>query len=205
MARYIGPKAKIARKYKINLFGNPKIDKILSKRPFPPGQHGPTLRKKLSEYGMQLAEKQKAKYFYNVSEKQFKKYFEKANKMKGNTADNLIALLERRIDIVVYRSGLAPTIAAARQLVKHGHFLFNGKKNDIPSALLKINDVIDIKPKTKEKQLEIIENTLKDAGSFPEWLEVNKATQSAKLVGQPISEEAVPFINVNLIVELYSK
>lgn len=205
MARYTGPKGKIVRKLKINIFGNPKFDRILSKRPYPPGQHGPTLRKKPSEYGMQLLEKQKAKYFYGVSERQFRNYYKKASRMEGNTAENLIKLLERRLDIVVYRAGLAPTVASARQLVRHGHFLLNGKKVNIPSIQLKLNDKVEVKPKTKDKHLPIIEETLKQKKEFPQWLDVNKASQTVSLVGEPIMEEAVPFINVNLIIELYSK
>ena len=206
MARYTGARAKIVRKFGINIFGNPKFDKVLKKRPFPPGQHGRlNANRKLSEYGLQLMEKQKAKYFYGISERQFRNYFDKATRMGGNTGDNLIELIERRFDVMVYRAGFAPTLAAARQLISHGHLLLNGKKVNIPSVLLKENDVFEIKPKTKEKNLDIIVNTLKDRKEFPSWLEVNKATQTAKVIGKPIREEAVSWLNVSLIVELYSK
>lgn len=205
MARFTGAKGKIVRKFNANIFGNPKFDKLLSKRPYPPGQHGQTRRGKLSEYGIQLQEKQKAKYFYNLLEKQFRKYYDKANKMTGNTAEHLIQLLEERVDIVAYRAGLAPTVSAARQLVRHGHFTLNGKKMNIPSIQMKVGDVLEVTAKTKEKNLEIISNSLKDNQGEYEWIEVNKVAQSVKLSGTPIAEVAAPFINVNLIIELYSK
>lgn len=205
MARFRGAKGKIVRKFNSNIFGNPKFDKLLTKRPFPPGQHGQTRRGKLSEFGIQLTEKQKAKYFYGLLEGQFKKYYLKANKMKGNTAEHLIQLLEERIDICVYRAGLAPTVTAARQLVRHGHFTLNGKKVNIPSIQLKKGDVVEVKAKTKEKNLELISNSLKENQGEYEWIEVNKVAQSVKLVGTPIAEVAASFINVNLIIELYSK
>jgi small subunit ribosomal protein S4 len=205
MARFRGAKGKIVRKFNSNIFGNPKFDKLLTKRPFPPGQHGQTRRGKLSEYGIQLTEKQKAKYFYGLLEKQFRKYYINANKMKGNTAEHLVQLLEERIDIVVYRAGLAPTVTAARQLVRHGHFTLNGKKVNIPSIQLKKGDVVEVKAKTKEKNLELISNSLKENQGEYEWIEVNKVAQSVKLVGTPIAEVAASFINVNLIIELYSK
>ncbi len=205
MARFTGAKGKIVRKFNVNIFGNPKFDKLLTKRPFPPGQHGQTRRGKLSEFGIQLQEKQKAKLFYNLLEKQFRKYYLMANRMKGNTADHLIQLLEQRADILVYRAGLAPTVSAARQLVRHGHFTLNGKKINIPSIRLRKDDVLEVSAKTKEKNLEIITNTLKDHQGEYEWIEVNKVAQSVKLVGTPIAEVAATFINVNLIIELYSK
>lgn len=205
MARFRGAKGKIVRKFNSNIFGNPKFDKLLSKRPFPPGQHGQTRRGKLSEYGIQLNEKQKAKYFYGLLEGQFKKYYLKANKMKGNTAEHLIQLLEERMDITVYRAGLAPTVTAARQLVRHGHFTLNGKKVNIPSIHLNKGDVVEVTAKTKEKNLELISNSLKENQGEYEWIEVNKVAQSVKLVGTPIAEVAASFINVNLIIELYSK
>lgn len=205
MARCRKAKGKIVRTLNMNIFGNPKFDRLLSKRPYLPGQHGKTLVRKPSDYGVQLSEKQKAKHFYQMLEKQFAIFFEKANSMKGNTADNLIQLLERRLDVLVFRAGFAPTVASARQLVRHNHFLVNGKKANIPSMVLKLSDTFEVKPKTKEKNLGVIVGTLQDSTSGFEWIDVNKASQSAKLIGVPEKEVAVPFINVNLIVELYSK
>ena len=133
MARYIGPKVKIARKFGENIFGNPKIGKILERKNYKPGQHGQSRRRRLSNYGMQLREKQKMKYSYGLLERQFRRYFKRAEKMQGETGVNLLQLLERRLDNVVYRLGLASTRDAARQLVNHGHFLVNNRKVNIPS------------------------------------------------------------------------
>ena len=134
MARYIGPKAKIARKFGENIFGNTKISKILEKKSYTPGQHGPTKKRRTSNYGMQLQEKQKIKHMYGLLERQFRKFFKKSDKIDGETGLNLLQLLERRLDNVVYRMGFAPTRSAARQLVSHKHFNVNGISVNIPST-----------------------------------------------------------------------
>ncbi len=149
MARYTGPKAKICRKFGENIFGTAKYDKILERRKFPAGQHGKSMRRKLSDYGVHLKEKQKLRLTYCLLEKQFRNYFFKAAKMQGVTGENLMQMLERRFDNVIYRLGFAVTRMQARQFVNHGHFTVNGKKVDIPSQLLKAGDVIEVRPKSR--------------------------------------------------------
>lgn len=148
MARYTGPRARLCRKFGENIFGTAKYDKILNKRKFPPGQHGRNQRRKPSDYSIHLREKQKLRNIYCLLEKQFSNYFVKAAKMGGVTGDNLLQLLERRLDNTVYRLGFATTRMQARQFVNHGHFQVNGKKVDIPSYLLKGGDIIDVRPKS---------------------------------------------------------
>ncbi|MDZ4121421.1 MAG: 30S ribosomal protein S4, partial [Candidatus Cloacimonadaceae bacterium] len=145
MARYTGPKAKLCRKFGENLFGTAKYDRILAKRNYPSGQHGKNPRRKHSDYGIHLKEKQKLRLTYCLLEKQFRNYFFKAAQMQGVTGDNLLQLLERRMDNVVYRLGFAVTRMQARQFVTHGHFLLNGKKADIPSQLLKPGDILEVR------------------------------------------------------------
>lgn len=176
----------------------------LEKKNYPPGQHGTSRRTKISEYGIQLREKQKVKRIYGLLEAQFKNYFEKAIKQKGRTGENLIKLLERRLDNVVFRLGFAPSRKAARQLVKHRHVLIDGKIVDIPSYLLKPGQVISIKEKSKT--LDIIHNSLKRVkeGTYP-WLQIDKATLSGTFLHIPERSEIPLNANEQLIVELYSK
>lgn len=176
----------------------------LEKKNYPPGQHGTSRRTKISEYGIQLREKQKVKRIYGLLEAQFKNYFEKAIKQKGRTGENLIKLLERRLDNVVFRLGFAPSRKAARQLVKHRHVLVDGKIVDIPSYLLKPGQVISIKGKSKT--LDIIHNSLKRVkeGTYP-WLQIDKATLSGTFLHIPERSEIPLNANEQLIVELYSK
>ena len=157
MARYTGPKTKIARKFGEPIFGE---DKSFEKKNYPPGQHGNNRRRgKKSEYAIQLMEKQKAKYLYGILEKQFRNYFKKASQMKGETGFNLLVLLESRLDNVVYKLGFGPTRSAARQLVSHAHFMVNGAKVNIASYRLKPGDVVQVRPKSKK--LDIILNSIK--------------------------------------------
>lgn len=176
----------------------------LEKKNYPPGQHGTSRRTKISEYGIQLREKQKVKRIYGLLEAQFKNYFEKAIKQKGRTGENLIKLLERRLDNVVFRLGFAPSRKAARQLVKHRHVLIDGKIVDYPSYLLKPGQVISIKEKSKT--LDIIHNSLKRVkeGTYP-WLQIDKATLSGTFLHIPERSEIPLNANEQLIVELYSK
>jgi len=177
----------------------------LEKRNYPPGQHGPLRRARLSEYGIQLREKQKLRRIYGVLERQFRRYFEMATKQKGKTGENLIKILERRLDNVVYRLGFAPSRKAARQLVKHRHILVNGKIVDIPSYLVEPGDEIRVRDKSKE--LEIIHNSLKRVTetSLAPWLQLNKATLSGVFMYIPERSEIPINVNEQLIVELYSK
>ncbi len=202
MGRYIGPKSKIARKFGEAIFG---ADKVLERRNYPPGQHGlARKRKKISEYGEQLSEKQKAKATYGLLEKQFARTYKSAARMGGITGENLLKLLECRLDNVVYRLGVAPTRAAARQLVSHRHICVNGDIVNIPSYSLKIGDVISIREKSKS--LEVITESLSTASkSRYAWLEWDNATLSGKFLQRPEREEIPENIKEQLIVELYSK
>lgn len=203
MARYTGPKAKLARKFGENIFGNPKIDKILSNKPYGPGQHGAG-RKRVSDYGLQLKEKQKLKIMYGLFERQFRNVFKKADRMRGITGDNLIQLLERRLDNTVYRLGFAISRSQARQLVSHRHFTVNGKSVNIPSYILKPGDVIAVRQKSKK--MDVFHSALRIRKSNPyEWIEVEKANLSGTFVKIPERSEIPVNVNEQLIVELYSK
>ena len=202
MARYIGPKTKIARKFEEPIFGS---DKYLEKRKYPPGQHGnDKRRRKSSEYGVQLKEKQKVKYTYGVLEKQFSNLFKKANSSKGVTGEVLLQLLESRLDNVVYRLGLAPTRAAARQLVTHRHIILNGVKHNIPSTILKGGDTVGVRERSKS--LLVVTESIATANhsKFP-WVEWDTTTMTGKYLNIPERSEIPENIKEQLIVELYSK
>ncbi len=201
MAKYIGPKSKIARKFGEPIFG---ADKVLAKRNYPPGQHGQNRRRKATEYGTQLKEKQKAKYTYGVLEKQFRNLFEKAQRTKGITGEVLLQLLESRLDNVVYRLGIAPTRAAARQLVGHRHITVNGKVVNIPSFQVKPDMVVGVREKSKS--LEVISDSLENRNhtKYP-WIEWDSTTRSGKFLHIPAREDIPENIKEQLIVELYSK
>ena len=202
MGKYIGPKSKIARKFGEAIFG---ADKVLEKKNYPPGQHGlARKRKKVSEYGTQLSEKQKAKATYGLLEKQFSLTYERATRMGGITGENLLKLLECRLDNVVYRLGIAPTRAGARQLVSHRHITVNGELVNIPSYSLKIGDVIAIREKSKS--LEVIQDSLGGARkSNYAWLEWNSTAMAGTFLQRPERDEIPENIKEQLIVELYSK
>ncbi|MBQ5719692.1 MAG: 30S ribosomal protein S4 [Alistipes sp.] len=197
----MGPKSKIARKFGEAIYG---ADKVLEKRNYPPGQHGlARKRKKNSEYGEQLSEKQKAKYTYGILEKQFARTYEAAARMGGITGENLLKLLECRLDNVVYRLGIAPTRAAARQLVSHRHICVNGQVVNIPSYQLKVGDIVSVREKSKS--LEVITTAVSGSRSRYAWLEWDGATMSGKFLQKPEREEIPENIKEQLIVELYSK
>ena len=201
MARYIGPKSRIARRFGEAIFGP---DKVLDKRNYAPGQHGVNRRKKMSEYGTQLAEKQKAKYTYGVLERQFRLLFAKASRIKGITGEILLQLLESRLDNIVYRLGIAPTRAAARQLVSHCHITVNGKVENIPSYEVKPGQVVAVREKSKS--LEVIATSLDGFNhSKYSWLEWNEAEKAGKYLNIPQREDIPENIKEQLIVELYSK
>ena len=199
MARYTGPQWKKSRRLG---FSTLETGKELSKRPYAPGQHGQK-RKKPTEYGLQLAEKQKVRHMYGVNEKQFRNTFFKASKMEGITGYNFFCLLESRLDNVVYRLGFAATRRQARQLVNHGHFLLNGIKTDIPSAQVKVGDVIEVKETSKN--LEVIKEALAARNHVPGFVEVNADTLVGKLVRLPERSELNQEINEALIVEYYNR
>ena len=200
MARYTGPSTKIARKFGEPIFG---ADRNFEKRNYPPGQHGlASKRKKKSEYGTQLKEKQKVKYTYGLLEKQFRNLYEKASRMKGQKGENLIILLESRLDNLVYRMGIAPTRAAARQLVSHAHITLNGVVCNIPSALVKPGDVVAVRERSKS--LEVITNSVASAAKYS-WIEFDAKSLTGKYINTPVRTEIPETINEQLIVELYSK
>ena len=201
MARYTGPATRVSRRLNVDLVGG---DAAFERRPFPPGQHG-RARIKQSEYLLQLQEKQKAKYSYGVLEKQFRRYYEEATRRTGKTGDNLLQILESRLDNVVYRAGLARTRRAARQLVSHGHFLVNGHKVDIPSYRVSPLDIIDVRPKSLETTPFLIARETFGERPVPSWLQV--IPSKLRILVHQLPERAqidIP-ITEQLIVELYSK
>jgi small subunit ribosomal protein S4 len=201
MARYRGPKSKIARRFREPIFGP---DRALDKKPYPPGIHGSShRRKKESEYGIQLQEKQKAKYTYGILERQFRKTFAAAAKKKGITGEVLLQLIEARLDNVVFRLGIAPTRRAARQLVSHRHIIVNGEVVNVPSYSLKEGDVIGVREKAKS--LEVITDALASRSNKFSWLDWDEEKKQGKFMNYPPREEIPENIREQLIVELYSK
>ncbi|WP_046756843.1 30S ribosomal protein S4 [Kordia jejudonensis] len=201
MARYTGPKTKIARKFGEAIFGD---DKSFDKRNYPPGQHGNNRRRgKKSEYAVQLMEKQKAKYTYGILERQFRNLFDRANRSKGITGEVLLQLCESRLDNVVFRMGIAPTRSGARQLVSHRHITVNGEKVNIPSYSLKPGDVVGVREKSKS--LEIVSRSLANASHVYEWITWNGEKMEGTFVTAPERLQIPENIKEQLIVELYSK
>ncbi|MDX2064047.1 MAG: 30S ribosomal protein S4 [Bacteroidia bacterium] len=200
MARYTGPKQKIARRYKEPLFG---YSKALDRKPYGPGQHGKNRRSKLSDFGVQLAEKMKAKYLYGVLEKQFRRTYEEASRLTGNTGENLMQLLESRLDNVVYRMGFAPTRRAARQLVAHKHILVNGEVVNIASFRVRPGDVVAIRERSKT--IELVLTSIQARGARYGWIEVDKDAKSGKFLSYPSRDDIPENIQERLIVELYSR
>lgn len=199
MARYTGPSTKIARKFREPIFGP---DKSFDKKTYPPGQHGAMKKRaKQSEYAVQLMEKQKVKYMYGILERQFAKIFDRASRKAGITGENLLQLIEARLDNVVYRLGLAPTRMAARQLVSHRHITVNGKVVNISSYTCKSGDLIAVRERSKS--LEVIAGS--SSGSKHAWLEWDRNSMSGKILNLPTREQITEPIKEQLIVELYSK
>jgi small subunit ribosomal protein S4 len=209
MARYVGPVCKLCRREEKKLFlkgtkcFSPKCP--VEKRQFPPGQHGRTRRMKLSEYGVQLREKQKLRRIYGLLERQFRNYYEKALKIKGVTGENLLRLLERRLDNVVYRLGFAPSRNAARQLVRHRHFMVNNRPVDIPSYSLRPGDVIKVREKSRKMELIHASMRKMKEGRLLPWLELDKANMAGTVLEIPGRADIPIEANENLVVELYSK
>lgn len=201
MARYRGPKQKIARRFREPIFGP---SNALERKPYGPGQHGRSRYSRKSEYAIQLDEKQKAKYTYGLLEKQFRNVYERASSYEGVTGEILLQLLESRLDNVVYRLGLASTRRQARQLVSHKHMVVNGQIVNIPSYHLRSGDVISVRPKSRD--LELINESLSSSspGKY-KWLEIDKKSKTGKYLNDPVADEIPENINVQLIIELYSK
>ena len=201
MARYTGPSTKIARKFGEPIYG---ADKDFEKRNYPPGQHGAARKRarKSTEYGNQLKEKQKVKYMYGILERQFRNTYDKACRMEGQKGENLLLLIESRLDNIVYRLGIAPTRAAARQIVRHCHITLNGAVCNIPSAQVKAGDVIAVRERSRS--LEVIQNSVASAKKYS-WLELDAKTLTGKFLNLPVRAEIPENINEQLIVDLYSK
>lgn len=201
MARYIGPSTKIARKFGEPIFG---FDRVLDKKNYPPGQHGNNRRRKAaSEYGVQLREKQKAKYTYGLLERQFAGLFKEAARRQGVTGEILLQLLESRLDNTVFRLGIAPTRAAARQLVSHKHILVNGEVVNIPSFVVRVGDTVSVREKSKN--LEAITESLRGTSKKYNWLEWDSTNLRGRYIAVPSREDIPENIQEQLIVELYSK
>tara|TARA_X000000950_G_scaffold219938_1_gene264882 strand:+ start:1434 stop:2051 length:618 start_codon:yes stop_codon:yes gene_type:complete len=205
MAKSTTAKGKLVRKFGENIFGNPKYDRLLNRKPYSPGQHGQTRRAKLSNYGIQLREKQKIKFMYGLLEKQFRLTFQKADKMKGETGTNMLQLLESRLDNVVHRLGFAISRPAARQLVSHKHILLNGRCVNIPSLTVKPGDVVSIR--NKSKKMDCVIDSMKNIKGDIDlaWLSLDKAKMSGTFVSIPEREDMKLTVNEQLVVELYSK
>lgn len=199
MARYTGPRWKLSRRLGISLSGTGKE----LKRPYPPGQHGPTQRRKVSEYGSQLQEKQKLRFMYGLNERQFRNLFVRAGKMRGIHGENFMMLLESRLDNLVYRLGFARTRAQARQLVVHGHITVNGKKVDRPSFQVKPNDVIGLREKSRK--LGIIKEALEERSFLPDYLTFDESKLEGTYTRLPERGELPAEINESMIVEFYSR
>lgn len=206
MARYTGPKNRLARKEGIDLglktVGSKSHAQLLRRQNVPPGQHGQKMRRKMSGYGTQLREKQKMKRLYGVLERQFRKYYAMARKWRGNTGDMLVQFLERRLDNAVYRMGFAPTRTAARQYVSHGHIMVNGARVNIPSYLVSAEDVITLKPKAMN--IPAVKKLLEDKTyATPEWL--TRQAGAVKVTRLPAREDVKEDINTQLVIEYYSR
>ncbi|MEY3479860.1 MAG: ribosomal protein [Verrucomicrobiota bacterium] len=203
MARYTGPKTKLSRRFGVFLVGSPKH---FERRSYPPGMHGQKgMRRKTSEYGLALLEKQKLKAQYGVLERQFRRYFETALSRRGITGETLLQLLETRLDNVVYRLGFARTRTAARQMVAHGHVKVNGRKNDIASANLKPGDSVTIKDSPKPRALAARQMEATQIRTVPDWLVVDRDNFSGTVSRIPTRDEIAPVVNEQLVVELYSR
>ncbi|NBC19283.1 MAG: 30S ribosomal protein S4 [Bacteroidetes bacterium] len=200
MARYRGPKQKVARRFKEPIFGP---SKALERKPYPPGQHGRGRRRRESEYAVQLKEKQKARYTYGLLEKQFHNLFDKAASKRGVTGENLLRFLEARLDNTVFRFGIGATRRQARQLVNHGHVMVNDRIVDIPSFQLSPGDIVAVRPRSRRLQV-VRDNVERHRRSFP-WLEFDRQQMQGKFLDYPERTDIPENINEQLIVELYSK
>ncbi len=205
MAKSTMAKGKLVRKFGENIFGNPKYDRLLNRKPYTPGQHGQSRRSKLSNYGIQLKEKQKIKFMYGLLEKQFRLTFERADKMAGETGTNMLKILESRLDNVVFRLGFAPSRPSARQLVNHKHFTVNDKVVNIPSYIVSSGDIIGVRNKSKKMDV-ILESMKRIKGDITlSWLSIDKAKMRGTFISVPDRDEMQLTVNEQLVVELYSK
>ena len=202
MARYTGPRVRISRRFGVPIFGPTKY---LERRNYGPGVHGPKSRRKVSDYGLGLMEKQKLRYYYGLMERQFRRVYERALRTRGVTGEIMLQILETRLDNVVYHLGFAPTRPAARQMVTHGHIQVNGRKVNVPSYALKVNDVVEVRPHNVSRQM--ASRALEAAGSrtVPDWLSLNKDAFKGTVMRLPGREEIQPIANEQAVVEFYSR
>jgi len=202
MARYTGPRVRISRRFGIPMFGPTKY---LERRNYGPGVHGPKSRRKVTDYGLGLIEKQKLRYYYGLMEKQFRGVYEKALKRRGVTGEQMLQILETRLDNVVYHLGFATTRAAARQMVSHGHVRVNGRKVNVPSYALRVNDIIDVKDTTVSRQLATKNLELSTSRAVPDWLSLSKDEFKGTIMRIPTRDEINPIANEQAVVEFYSR
>src|SRR5688572_12570577 len=202
MARYTGPRVRISRRFGIPMFGPTKY---LERRNYGPGVHGPKSRRKTTDYGLGLIEKQKLRYYYGLMERQFRGVYEKALKRRGVTGEQMLQILETRLDNVVYSLGLGTTRAAARQMVAHGHITVNGKKVNVPSCALRVNDVISVKNTTVSRQLATKNLELSTSRAVPDWLSLTKDEFKGVVMRIPTRDEINPIANEQAVVEFYSR
>ena len=202
MARYTGPRVRISRRFGIPIFGPTKY---LERRNYGPGVHGPKSRRKTTDYGLGLIEKQKLKYYYGLLERQFRGVYEKALKRRGVTGEQMLQILETRLDNVVFHLGLASTRAAARQMVSHGHVLVNGRKVSIPSFALKVNNLLEVKNNNVSRQLATKNMELSTNRSVPDWLLMSREEFKGTVMRVPTREEIQPIANEQAVVEFYSR
>ncbi len=202
MARYTGPRVRISRRFGIPIFGPTKY---LERRNYGPGVHGPKSRRKTTDYGAGLIEKQKLRYYYGLMERQFRGVYEKALRRRGVTGEQMLQILETRLDNLVYQLGLANTRAAARQMVSHGHITVNGRKSSIPSHALKVNDVISVKNHNVSRQLATKNMESSTSRTVPDWLSMNKEEFKGVIMRIPTRDEIQPIANEQAIVEFYSR
>jgi small subunit ribosomal protein S4 len=202
MARYTGPRVRISRRFGVPIFG---ASKYLERRNFPPGVHGPKFRRKVSEYGAGLIEKQKLRYYYGLQERQFRNVYQKALRLRGVTGEKMLQILETRLDNLVFQAGFALTRPAARQLVGHGHIKVNGKKVNVPSYPVKVNDVIQIRDHAKSKSIAQKSIEGSTARVIPDWVSVDRENCKATLLRVPSRDEIKPIANEQAVVEFYSR
>ncbi|MCW5554079.1 MAG: 30S ribosomal protein S4 [Verrucomicrobiae bacterium] len=202
MARYTGPRVRLSRRFGIPIFGPTKY---LERRNYGPGMHGPKSRRKTTDYGLGLIEKQKLRYYYGLMERQFRGVYEKALKRRGVTGEQMLQILETRLDNVVYQLGLATTRAAARQMVAHGHIRVNGRKVNVPSYALRVNDAVDVKDTTVSRQLATKNLEMSTSRAVPDWLSLSKDEFKGVVMRVPTRDEINPIANEQAVVEFYSR
>ena len=202
MARYTGPRVRISRRFGVPIFGP---SKYLERKNYPPGVHGPKMRRKHTDYGLGLIEKQKLRYYYGLMERQFRGVYERALKKRGVTGETMLQILETRLDSVAFGLGFGSTRAAARQLISHGHVKVNGRKVNIPSFALKVNDVVEIKDSNVSRQNATKNMEISTSRAVPEWLMLNKEAFKGTVLRVPSRDEIQPIANEQAVVEFYSR